>query len=39
MTNIANEDFLNNSNAFLKANYSTASRLGGVCGNRKQNAP
>ena len=39
ITNIVKDEYLNNSNAFLKANFSEASAFGGVFGNRKQKAP
>ena len=38
MTSIVKDECWNNSNAFLKASLSVASLLGGVFGNRKQNA-
>ncbi len=38
-TRTRNDLFENKEKAFLKANFSTAFSLGGVCGNAKQNRP
>ena len=38
-TSTKNDLFENKEKAFLKANFSTASALGGVWGNTKQNRP